>query len=237
MGKEQDIELLHQFIEVEEAELLAGTPNNHWYARNWHRVDGPIKKAHRLLDERTLRKLYFHSLRRGILPGKEIIKHYPIFMEAYRDQVGFLDKIHYDYTFSSIESMMGLFVFGFNNNQVIQANQDFETYITLRGAWAKVNQYVAIPSFIEKKEKLRPFAEDAVIIERIEMTFRMLHFYHHPEGAHPSQKPEHYNYTYLPFWGLISLLVIAGSPVIEEFKKATYLPLYDKQMEILSRFK
>ena len=75
MGIEEDIELLHQFIEVEETELLAGTPSNHWYARNWHKVDDPIKKAHRLLDERTLRKLYFHSLRRSILPGKQIAKY------------------------------------------------------------------------------------------------------------------------------------------------------------------
>lgn len=236
MSKQEDIQCLIEFIEIEEKELQNEQPSGSWYAMNWHRLDGPIKKAHRLLPEETLRKLYYHALRRDISPGKQVAKQYPILLEAYRDQAIFLDKKQYSYHFSMMGPMEGLFLFGFNNEHLIQENQSFEDYITYRTCWLRLNSYSSIPGIIDKKEKLRVFAENPLIIARIEDTLRALRYYHSPEAEAADYIEERYNYTNLSFWGFISLLAQINSPVIHEFKAASYLPKFDAQMEILQRF-
>ena len=86
MSTAEAIELLQEFITIEEKELRKVEPSNAWYAMHWHMLQAPIKKAHRLVDEGTFRQVYFHALRHDVPPGKEVVKYYPVLMRAYRDQ-------------------------------------------------------------------------------------------------------------------------------------------------------
>ena len=234
MTKQEDINLLLQFIANERMEFKTELTGS-WYAMNWHRLEGAIKKAHRLLDEPELKELYYHTLRHDVLPGKEVQKTYPLLEAAYRDQLPFLNKNKYNYLYTRLEAMQGLFLFGFNHQHQIAIEQDAETYLALRAAWLKLSTYVSIPGIWSKREKLRLFAEDETVITRIEQILTALRFYHHPEATEEGYKEEWYPRTYLPFWGFITLLKIAGSPLIDRFKEASYLPRYREQMEILDK--
>lgn len=234
MAKQEDIDILLAFIENERKEFQT-EPTGSWYAMNWHLLDGPIKKAHRLLDEPQLKELYYHTLRHDVLPGKEVQKTYPLLEAAYREQLPFLDKSKYNYTHTKLGAMQGLFLFGFNHQHQIATEQDATTYLTLRTVWLKLGTYISIPGIWGKREKLRPFAEDETVINRIEQTLTALRFFHHPDAEDTGYEEEWYPRTYLPFWGFITLLKISESPLIDQFKEAAYLPRYAEQMEILDK--
>ena len=89
-----------------------------------------------------------------------------------------------------MEAMQGLFIFGYNDKHEIDATQHLDTYLTLRSTLLKLNQYISIPGIIANKEKLRPYAENPIIIKRIEETLLALDCYHHPEDQYSSQDPE-----------------------------------------------
>ncbi len=237
-------ELLRTFIVEEEKELnrelvhFSGEQGHNFLSENYSALVKAFPKAVKLLEPQELEMFYFHYMRRGLLPLKGIEKTYALWEAAYRKQSIFLDKKKYDTFFSYWTSLKGLFVFGFDHQFERGRNNGYDDYVRYRTVFEKINSYSSIPGMLSKANVFSEFAQDQDVVNRISKTVLALEFI---QDHYWNGKPDgYYSDTNLVFWGLIFVLVSGDSEVakdtILQFKKANFLPKFEDQMEILTRF-
>lgn len=237
-------ELLRTFIVEEEKELnrelanRSGEQGHNFLSENYSALVKAFPKAVKLLEPQELEPFYFHYIRRGLLPLKGIEKTYALWETAYRKQSIFLDKKKYDTFFSYWTSIKGLFVFGFDHQFELDRNNGYDDYVRYRTVFEKINSYSSIPGMLSKANLFSEFARDQDVVNRISKTVLTLEFVQdHYWDRNPEQQ---YHYLNLEFWGLIFVLVSSDSEVAKEtisaFKKVDFLPKFEDQMEILTRF-
>lgn len=241
-------ELLLTFSKESEQELVAELAHktdkqgNDFHREHYFQLEKEFTKAAKLLSEEELEIFYFHYCRTGLLPLKGLEKTYPIWEAAYRKQVIFIDKKLYDYKFSRWTKLKGLVIFGYNDKTEIDKNNGFDDYSKFRKMYQKIDSYTNIPGMLKKVDYFDEFSQDESLVNRISKTLTTLEFIQdlYWDKTPKNEYQYHYSYTDLDFWGLVFVLILSefeiAKKTITQFKKADYLPMFEEQMEILTRF-
>lgn len=241
-------DLLLTFIDESQKELQSELQNptpqqgNDFFRKHYFELEKEFKNAPKLLSEDELKEFYFHYCRMGDLPKTGLKKTYDLWEDAYKRQVNYIDKLKYHYKICHWTRIDGLVLFGYDDVSKIDENSSFEEYFSFYKMFKKIGSYTSIPGMLKKAKYLHKFAVNERFVNRLSLCLKAIDFIQDSYWSKKSPKNMDHNYSYLNlnFWGIIYVLVLSDYEIakntITEFKKASYLPFFDDQMEILQRF-
>ena len=219
--------LLRTFIADDDAAFAAKQRFGSFWTIHHYRIGPLLTKAARLLSPEERKKLYFHALRRGILPAVPE-EEFARLLSAYQDLLPILDVS----SANSLDRISALFCFGFDPDGELPAGttktaRAFKLHLKTH---AQTQRYTTPPAQLEKLEKFVPFAGEA---PRILETLRHLGYRHDRRFGETS-----YRYTDLRFWGLVLIALIAGETriaVLRDMLDGPYdIPKRDEHLSILN---
>lgn len=239
MTTKTDIEqIFNTFIADEDKALATGTDGD-WYIYNWPTLNHHLSKAPKILSTQKLEQLYFHLLRLGILPGKEVAGAYPVLESAYRRHAPMMKPVEGIGRMSLLNSFTGLLLFGCDAETVVGTNAGPQDYLRYRAAYRQCAAYSHMPGMLSKPERFVELAGDALVVARICSVMRRLDFIH-DDWYRVRHSEEIYSWTWLPFWGAIYTLLLSplddARQTTADFKSTPNLPLRKEQMETLERY-
>lgn len=233
-------ELFLTYIKQRELELLNKKYKFSYPPGFKNSLEQEFKQAPTVLNIEELHLLYFHYCRNRVFPSTEIKNTYTIWDNAYQKQALYMDRTIYNNNESNWKRLDGLLLFGYDLKSKIEKNTNFDDYSKFRKLYLKIETYTSLAGLIKKPIQFAKFSEDEQIVNRISKILLDLKFIQDEswDGTY-SDNLYQYNYLNFKFWGAIFVLVLSDIEIakntINQFKKANYLPQFEKHMEILKR--